>query len=320
MSQNQKNPNASVIIPVYNGEDTIVQLTERLIKVLPGLFDAYEIILVDDCSPDGSWNVVKKLQQTYPGIVRAFHLARNFGQHNATLCGIRAARYEICITMDDDLQHPPEELPRLVEEYEKGYDVVYAVPKKLPHSWWRNLGSKMTKIILGKIMGIPIREIGAWRVFRTSLRDAFADYRGPEVYIDPLLSWGTKNFSHVYVEEDKREIGTSNYSFAKLVKASLLILTGYSTAPLRFASMLGFLFMLFGFAILIYVLVVFFSLGSTPGFPFLASIISIFAGVQLFTLGIIGEYLARVYDRSSDRPPYVIRETAETDMNEAENE
>ena len=195
-------------------------------------------------------------------------------------------------------------------EYEKGYDVVYAVPKKLPHSWWRNLGSKMTKIVLGKIMGIPIREIGAWRVFRTDLRDAFANYRSPEVYIDPLLAWGTKNFSHVYVEEDKREIGTSNYSFQKLVKASLLILTGYSTAPLRFASMLGFLFMLFGFAILIYVLVVFFALGSTPGFPFLASIISIFAGVQLFTLGIIGEYLARVYDRASDRPPYVVREIA----------
>ena len=314
------NPSASVIIPVYNGADTITQLTERLLKVLPDLFTEYEIILVDDCSPDDSWNVIKSLQTANPDTVRVIHLARNFGQHNATLCGIRAARYEICITMDDDLQHPPEQLPLLVEEYEKGYDVVYAVPKKLPHSWWRNLGSKMTKIILGRIMGIPIREIGAWRVFRTSLRDAFADYRSPEVYIDPLLAWGTKNFSHVYVEEDKREIGTSNYSFAKLVKASLLILTGYSTAPLRFASMLGFLFMLFGFAVLIYVLIVTFSLGSTPGFPFLASIISIFAGVQLFTLGIIGEYLARVYDRASDRPPYVVRESVDRYQKENENE
>ncbi len=304
-------PNASVVIPVYNGADTVPMLTERLLKTLPGLFNAYEIILVDDCSPDSSWAVLKTLQQTYPDTIRAFHLSRNFGQHNATLCGIRAARYEICITMDDDLQHPPEQLPLLLDEFEKGFDVVYAVPKKLPHSWWRNLGSKMTKIVLGRIMGIPIREIGAWRVFRTDLRDAFADYRSPEVYIDPLLAWGTKNFSHVYVEEDKREIGQSNYSFRKLVKASLLILTGYSTAPLRFASMLGFLFMLFGFVILIYVLAVFFALGSTPGFPFLASIISIFAGVQLFTLGIIGEYLARVYDRASDRPPYVVREIAD---------
>lgn len=311
MKEEQMKPNASVVIPVYNGEETVTPLTERLLKVLPELFTAYEIILVDDCSPDGSWKVLRELQSADPERIRVIHLSRNFGQHNATLCGIRAARYEICITMDDDLQHPPEQLPILVEELEKGYDVVYAVPKKLPHSWWRNLGSKMTKIILGKIMGIPIREIGAFRVFHTNLREAFADYRSPEVYIDPLLSWGTKNFSHVYVEEDKREIGTSNYSFAKLVKASLLILTGYSTAPLRFASMLGFFFMLFGLAILIYVLVIFFSLGSTPGFPFLASIISIFAGVQLFTLGIIGEYLARVYDRASERPPYVIRDTAD---------
>ncbi len=304
-------PGASVIIPVYNGADTVPQLTERLLKVMPELFPAYEIILIDDCSPDKSWETLKSLQRSYPDLVRAIHLSRNFGQHNATLCGIRAARFDVCITMDDDLQHPPEQLPLLTEEFNKGYDVVYAVPKKLPHSWWRNLGSKMTKIVLGKIMGIPIREIGAWRVFRTDLRDAFANYNSPEVYIDPLLSWGTKNFSHVYVEEDKREIGQSNYSFRKLVKASLLILTGYSTAPLRFASMLGFLFMLFGFAVLIYVFVVFLTLGSTPGFPFLASIISIFSGVQLFTLGIIGEYLARVYDRASDRPPYVVRETTD---------
>ena len=312
MKETEMKPGASVIIPVYNGADTVPQLTERLIKVLPDMFSKYEILLVDDCSPDESWKVLKDLQKKYPDVVRAIHLSKNYGQHNATLCGIRAARFEICVTMDDDLQHPPEQLPLLVEELEKGYDVVYAVPKKLPHSWWRNLGSNLTKIILGKIMGIPIREIGAFRVFRTHLRDAFANYKSPEVYIDPLLAWGTRNFSHVYVEEDKREIGTSNYSFKKLVKASLLILTGYSTAPLRFASFLGFLFMLFGLGVLIYVLVVTISQGSTPGFPFLASIISIFAGVQLFTLGIIGEYLARVYDRASDRPPYVIRDIADS--------
>ena len=314
------NNSGSVIIPVYNGEETIIPLTERLLKVLPDIFNKYEIILVDDCSPDGSWKVLCQLQSENPEFVRAIHLARNFGQHNATLCGIRAARYEICITMDDDLQHPPEELHKLLEELDKGYDVVYAVPEKMPHSWWRNLGSKATKIILGRIMGIPIREIGAFRVFRTYLRDAFADYRSPEVYIDPLLAWGTKSFSHVYVEEDQRTVGKSNYSFTKLVKASLLILTGYSTAPLRFASMLGFFFMFFGIAVLIYVLITTISLGSIPGFPFLASIISIFAGVQLFTLGIIGEYLARVYDRASDKPPYVIRDKADNFEGNLENE
>ena len=161
------------------------------------------------------------------------------------------------------------------------------------------------------MMGMRIREMGAFRMFRTNLRDAFANYRSPEVYVDPLLTWGTKKFSHVYVEEDKREIGESNYSLARLVKAFLLIMTGYSTVPLRIASLIGFIFMLFGLAILLYVLIVTLTQGSTPGFPFLASIISIFAGVQLFTLGIIGEYLARVYERSSDRPTYLVREKAD---------
>ena len=102
MNQNKTKPNASVVIPVYNGEGTVPQLTERLLKVLPELFEKYEILLVDDCSPDGSWQVLKELQKKDPETVRAIHLSRNFGQHNATLCGIRAARYEICITMDDD--------------------------------------------------------------------------------------------------------------------------------------------------------------------------------------------------------------------------
>lgn len=311
MTETTKKLTASVVIPVYNGADTIEPLTDRLLKVLPDLFSAYEIILVEDSSPDNSWNVVSRLSLAHPGIVRGIRMSRNFGQHNATLCGIRAAKYEITITMDDDLQHPPEELPKLVEELQKGYDVVYAIPKKLPHSWWRNLGSKMTKIVLGKIMGIPIREIGAFRVFRTHLRNAFANYSSPDVYIDPMLAWGTKSYSHVQVEEDPRTVGTSNYSFSKLVRASLLILTGYSTVPLRFASSLGFIFMLFGFAVLIYVLVVTISLGSVPGFPFLSSIISIFAGVQLFTLGILGEYLARMYEKSLDKPTYVVRETTD---------
>ena len=311
MTEEHTKKNVSIVIPVYNGEETVIPLTERLLKVLPEEFSQYEIIFVDDCSPDNSWNVLKTLRETTPDSIRVIHLARNFGQHNATLCGIRAARYEICVTMDDDLQHPPEQLHLLIEELEKGFDVVYAIPKKMPHSWWRNLGSKMAKLILSKIMGIPIREIGAFRAFRTNLRNAFAEYRSPEVCVDPLLTWGTKKFSHVYVEEDQREIGESNYSLGSLIKTTMMVMARYSTVPLRFASALGFIFMLFGIAVLIYVLVIKISLGSIPGFPFLSSIISIFAGVQLFTLGIFGEYLARIYERSNDRPPYVIGEDSD---------
>ncbi len=299
---------ASVVIPVYNGADTIQQLCDRLEQTLPTLFTAYEIILIDDGSPDDSWAKIESLTQQYPA-VRGIRLMRNFGQHNAVLCGIREARYPITITMDDDLQHPPEEIHRLLEEFEKGYDVVYAVPKSLPHSWWRNGASKLTKWVLSKVMHIPIQSIGAFRLFKTDLRKAFDRYSSPDVYIDPMLAWGTRKFSQVQVEEEKREIGHSNYTFSTLVRAALLILTGYSTLPLRFASTIGFFFIMFGIGVMIYVLIISLTLGSVPGFPFLASIISLFAGVQLFSLGIMGEYIARIYDKSSDRPPYIIAET-----------
>ncbi len=309
--KNNHNPDsrrqASIVIPVYNGADTVPELTERLNQVCPRYFSEYEIIFVNDGSRDGSWDVIRELSQTQANVV-GIRLRRNYGQHNATLCGIRAARYPITITMDDDLQHPPEQLALLLEEFLKGYDVVYAIPKKLPHSWWRNLGSIMIKRFLSKIMNIPIQDIGAFRIFRTDLRDAFANYNSPDVYIDPLLSWGTNAFSHIEVEEEPRKIGESNYTMKSLIKATLSIMTGYSTIPLRFASMLGFFFLLFGIVILIYVFYIAIVVGSIPGWPFLASIVSIFSGVQLFSLGIIGEYLARMYVRTMDRPVYLVAE------------
>lgn len=298
---------ASIVIPVYNGAETIRELAERLNQVCPRCFSEYEIIFVSDGSPDGSWNVIRELSQAQDNVV-GIRLRRNFGQHNATLCGIRAARFPITITMDDDLQHPPEQLPLLLTEFQKGFDVVYAIPKKLPHSWWRNLGSIMIKRFLSKIMNIPIQDIGAFRIFRTDLREAFENYNSPDVYIDPLLSWGTNAFSHIEVEEDPRKIGESNYTMKSLIKATLSILTGYSTIPLRFASMLGFLFLLFGIVILLYVFYIAIVVGSIPGWPFLASLVSIFSGVQLFSLGIIGEYLARMYVRTMDRPVYLVAE------------
>ncbi|HQP46356.1 MAG TPA: glycosyltransferase family 2 protein [Flexilinea sp.] len=301
---------ASVVIPVYNGAETIGPLCERLEKVLPALFSDYEIVLVDDGSRDESWERIEYLC-TQSGHIRGIRLMRNFGQHNALLCGIREARYPILITMDDDLQHPPEQIPLLLAEFEKGYDVVYAIPKRLPHSWWRNLGSKLTKKVLSRVMHIQIQDIGAFRIFKTELRKAFAKYSSPDVYIDPMLSWGTTKFSHVFVEEEKRPVGHSNYNFGSLVRAALLILTGYSTLPLRFASTVGFVFILFGIGILIYVLIISLTMGSVPGFPFLASIISLFSGVQLFSLGIMGEYISRMYEKSIDRPPYIVAEMKE---------
>jgi glycosyltransferase involved in cell wall biosynthesis len=302
--------NISVVIPVYNGKDTISPLVERLGMVLPGVSTSHEVILVCDGSPDNSWKVIEQLASRYSW-VRGIELMRNYGQHNALLCGVRAARYEVIVTMDDDLQHPPEEIPLLLTKLEEGYDVVFGVPKKLPHSWWRNLTSTITKSMVGYVMGYKsIRDISSYRAFRTHIRKAFENYSGPDLLLDVLLTWGTNRFGTVPVEESPRTVGISNYNFAKLVKMAITLLTGYTTLPLRFASILGFMFTLFGVFVLIYLLVTYFALGSIPGFSFLASTIIIFSGVQLFALGIIGEYLARIFDRSFGHPTYqVLRET-----------
>src|SRR6185369_13767878 len=297
------------VVPVYNSSATLPELIHRLIPVLKSVADSYEVILVNDGSSDSSWDVITGIVSDY-GWVRGINMMRNYGQHNALLCGIRAARYEVIVTMDDDLQHPPEEIPKLLAKLAEGYDVVYGAPRELPHSWWRNFMSRLIKRLLTWVMGVStFQEVAAFRAFKTALRRSFTNYQNPDVILDVLLSWGTTRFVSIPVKHNPRQSGVSNYNFSKLVNTAFLILTGFSTAPLRLASYIGFSFTVFGVIVFAYVVIQYLLQGSIPGFPFLASIISLFSGAQLFALGIVGEYLARIFSRSMDRPVYVVRET-----------
>ncbi len=299
----------SVVIPVYNAALNLAELTAELVKILPKISSKYELIFVNDASHDESWKVIQSLADQYPG-VRGSCLMRNYGQHNALLCGIRAARYDIIVTMDDDLQNPPQEIPTLLQKLNEGYDVVYGTPEKEQHGLWRDLASQVTKLALKTTMGVKVaRQVSAFRAFRTAIRDAFANYQSPLVSIDVLLTWGTTRFAAVPVAHHKRLRGTTNYTFKKLVVHSLNMVTGFTIIPLQIASMMGFIFTLFGIVLLLYVVGRYLIQGSpVSGFSFLASSIALFSGVQLFALGIIGEYLARIHFRSMDRPPYTIRE------------
>lgn len=300
---------SSVVIPVYRGEATLVPLVEQLAEVLPSIGADYEVILVNDGSPDESWKVIEQLSRRYTWLC-GINLMRNYGQENATLCGIREARYDIIVTMDDDLQHNPRDLPKLIDKLSEGYEVVYGVPRVRRQVWWKRVLTALVKRTISRVMGVQtVRDISSFKAFRADLKRAFTSINGPDVQIDVLLSWATARFASVEIEESPRTAGTSNYSLFKLIKVSLLVLTNYTTVPLRFASILGFLFTALGMIALAYVLVVYFVVGSIPGFSFLASTIIIFSGVQLFALGIIGEYLARIFGRSSGRPPYVIQGT-----------
>jgi len=298
----------SVVIPVYNSAGTLDQLTGRLIESLSELTDDFEILLVNDGSRDQSWEKIESLSKNNQKIT-GINLMRNYGQHNALLCGIRESSKDYIITMDDDLQHPPEEMHKLVQEIEKGFDVVYGIPHKLVHSRWRNFFSRATKNLLARFLGITrIKHMSAFRIIRSEIRSAFEKFDSPNVIVDALLTWGTENFGTVEVNERPRSEGRSNYSFFNLVKITMVVLTGFSTIPLRISSITGFALTIFGIGVLIYVLVRTFLEGSIPGFPFLASIISIFSGAQLFSLGIIGEYLARIFNRSMNHPAYVIEQ------------
>jgi len=301
--------NCSVVIPVYRGEETLEPLIERLARVLPQVAEVYEVVLVNDGSPDDSWAIITRLAGQHEW-VRGIALMRNYGQENATLCGIRAARYDVIVTMDDDLQHNPEDLPKLISKLDEGFDVVYGVPRLRGQPWWKSIPAAVVKGVVSSVIGLPaIRNMSSFKAIRASLKPAFVDITSPDVQIDVLLSWGTTRFAAIQIEESERKAGKSNYNINKLIKVSLLILTNYTTIPLRFASILGFLFTIFGFIVLVYVVTVFFTVGSIPGFSFLASAITLFSGVQLFALGIIGEYLARMFERTSGKQPYIVNKT-----------
>ena len=298
----------SVIVPVYNSDESLPKLIARLEPVLADVSDRYEIVLVDDCSQDNTWQRIEGLAAAHGG-VRGIRLMRNYGQHNALLCGIRTARYATIVTLDDDLQNPPEEIPKLLAEIDRGSDVVYGTPLKERHGLWRDMASRITKVALSGGMGAETaRKVSAFRAFRTKIREAFSDYPGPFVSIDVLLTWGTHRFSSVPVRHDVREHGPSNYTVRRLIVHALNMMTGFSVVPLQIASLVGFVFTLVGIFVLIFVLGRYMLEGtSVPGFPFLASIVAIFSGAQLFALGIIGEYLARMHFRSMEQPAYFVR-------------
>lgn len=305
----------SVVVPVYRSTESLITLVDRLDTVLSPLGE-YEVILVDDGSPAETWAVITALT-VRSSRVRGFRLGRNFGQHSALVAGVRQAQFPIVVTLDDDLQNPPEEIPRLIAALkERDLDVVYGVPERMEQSLPRRLAGRITRKSLGSGLGQEAAlEFSSFRAFRTRIRDAFASDVGTNVSLDALLTWGASRFGSVAVRHDPRAMGTSNYTYRRLLRFAVDTTTGYSTAPLQFASILGLATAFLGFLSLLWVVIYPLVVGRTvQGFPFLASTIAIFSGVQLLTLGIIGEYLSRMHFRVMRKPTYVISQVAGTDV------
>lgn len=299
----------SVVVPVYNGAATLDELTTRLTVVLAPLARNVEIILVNDGSRDASWAEITRLTQQHAHI-RGLNLMHNYGQHNALLAGIRRARHDVIVTLDDDLQHPPEEVPRLLSKLSEGYDVVYGRPRRRQHSTWRNISARTLKAVLKIVLGAEMsKHSSAFRVFQSNLRRGFENFADAHVSIDVLLSWSAARVTHILVDHRERRVGRSGYTLGKLIRLTFSMLTGYSTLPLRIASSVGLMTALLGVAMFFYVVLRrLLQTAYVPGFAFLAAEIALFAGIQLFAIGIIGEYIARLHFRTMGKPPYVIRE------------
>ena len=212
---NSRPSGLSVVVPVYRSEAILPELVKRLDSVLSRIASSYELVLINDSSPDSSWDVICGLAQQYSWI-RPINLMRNYGQHNALLCGIRATRYDVIITMDDDLQHPPEEIPKLLARLADGYDVVYGTPEQEQHGFGRDLASWVTKIALQNVMGAEIaRKVSAFRAFRAEVAKAFVHYRGAFVSIDVLLTWGTNRFRSCACGPRTRKTGQFRLHFSQ---------------------------------------------------------------------------------------------------------
>jgi undecaprenyl-phosphate 4-deoxy-4-formamido-L-arabinose transferase len=299
----------SVVIPVYRSADTLRELTRRLCLVLDGAGRNYEIIFVDDGSPDRSWDVLRELCAAQPGRVVAVQLMRNFGQHNALMCGFRRARGEYVVTMDDDLQNPPEEIPKLIAALKQGdYDLVYGTYGGKKHSAWRNLSSGVVNAFYRRVFRSSVT-VTSFRIIRRALLQSIFSYDLNFTFVDGLLAWNTQRIGQVVVEHRPRAHGRSGYSLAKLVMLALNLFTNFSLLPLQMVSLIGLLTALLGLGVAVMYLVRYLLQEITvPGYASTIIAILVLGGVQLLSLGIMGEYLGRLHLNVNRKPQYVERQ------------
>ena len=299
----------SIVIPCYFAREFIAELVEEVHREVGAWCEDYELVLVNDGSTDGTWEVLLELQKQHPDRTRCIDLMRNFGQHNALYVGITHARKDVIVTMDDDLQHPPAAIAEMAAALTPDIDLVYGVPREEQHGLWRDLASIITKWAFEKGLGIDnASDTSAFRLFRRNTTTCFGRFTGSFVDIDALLCWHTQRVAMVEVEHRPRPYGEASYTFVSLVAHALKMVTLFTTVPLRIISVVGFTFALFGVGVFGYVIFSRIIFGAVvQGFTFLASIIALFAGAQLFSIGVLGEYLARVHFQTVGYPPAVKR-------------
>lgn len=289
-------PDISVVIPVYNSAEGLPVLARRLAAVLDNSRRPWEVIFVNDCSPDQSWTVIQSLVREQPSF-RGILLARNMGQARATLCGIEAATGEIVVTMDDDLQHEPEALPRLISELDsdEGYDALFAWFPEKQHSRWRNWGSRIIRYLNAQAYGIGQIKISSYRVMRRPVADFIRANKSSIATPGAMILAATKHVKSVPVRHNQRAFGRSNYTLARQFRLALTNLFAVSLLPLRIIAGLGLTTAALSALMVIYTLIRYFTTGfGVAGWATLVILLTFFSGMILLSLGVIGEYLVRI--------------------------
>ena len=306
----------SILIPVYNSEETIGSLVDTVIAKLKSHFKSLEIILVNDGSIDNSHSCALQAVNRYPGIVKYIRLARNFGEHNAVMCGLNYITKDCVVIIDDDFQNPPSEIIRLVEKLREGYDVVYSYYSEKRHSWFRNVGSQFNDWVATKVLKKPKGlYLSSFKALRAVLVRRVIQSRGPYPYIDGSILRSTTKIGRLQCKHSERRAGRSHYTISKLLHLWLNMFTGFSIIPLRIASYIGFFVSLSTIILVAFFIVsrlsggVFIKQTIPAGWASLIVSITFLAGIQLCVLGLIGEYLGRLYLTVSRLPQFVVDDT-----------
>jgi len=298
----------SIVIPVYGGEKTIGRLVRTLTASFGHLY-RLEIVLVNDGSPDDSAGVCRALARELPA-VKFLNLSRNFSEHNAVMAGLNHVTGDYVVIMDDDFQNPPEEVVKLVNEIDRGYDVVFSWYEEKKHHFLRNVGSAFNNLVASLLIGKPRHlYLSSFKAISRFVVGELVKYDGPYPYIDGLILRFTRNYSRVQVRHDPREDGKSGYTIRKLAALWLNMFTNFSILPLRLASMMGLVFSAIGLVIAVAFAVEKLVNPYVPtGWASLIVSLFLIGGAQLFALGMIGEYLGRLFLKDNGSPQFVVKE------------
>ena len=302
----------SIVIPVFNEELVLPELYGRVKTVCDYFGESYEILFVDDGSLDGSSIKLQEFQKK-DSHVRIVKFTRNFGQQAAVLAGFRLSRGAVVVQIDSDLQNPPEEIPKLLDALDQGYDLVTTISKNRKDSFWRVFGSKFLKSFGQKVLGGRFKlNLSSFRAMRRSVIEKIDACSDRSRYMAVLASWMAVPSKEIEVEHHNRSIGETKYGFFDLVVLTWDLIAGFSNTPLRLVTYMGILGAIMGFAVTVFLLFQrFVNDILIEGFIVLSAAFAFFAGVQLLSIGILGEYIGRIYLQVQNRPDYIVQKIYE---------